>query len=154
MPKPRVYADANLFVKVLNKEVNHEICFAVLEAAERKDIQLVASRLLPVEIRARSGDVKGRKYADDIVHRFLDTAGVEWVEVDVMVSREARRLGWGWNLKAADAIHLATAVWRKADHLMTFDTHFPLGKTVEGVQVSKPRIVWAPTLTDGEKTAP
>jgi hypothetical protein len=33
---------------------------------------------------------------------------------------------------------------------MTLDDGFPLGKNIEGVEVSRPRIVWTPTLLDGE----
>jgi hypothetical protein len=56
-------------------------------------------------------------------------------------------------MRAADCIHLATALRRVADYLMTLDKGYPLETTVDGVEVSGPRIVWAPTLFDGEAVA-
>jgi predicted nucleic acid-binding protein len=151
--KPRVYVDAAIFVSVLKNEPTASICLAVLEAAERGDIQLIASRLLPVEVGAYKGDrvAIGKPAADDLVSRFLESVNAEWVELDVIVSREARRISWERNLRSADAIHLATAIYRKATHFMTLDEKFPLGTTIEGVEISLPRIVWVPTLLDGEQ---
>lgn len=151
--KPRVYVDAAIFVSVLKNESTAPICLAVLEAAERGEIQLIASRLLPVEIGAYKGDLVavGKPAADDLVGRFLESVSVEWVELDVIVGREARRISWDHNLRSADAIHLATAIYRKATHFMTLDEKFPLDTSVEGVAISGPRIVWTPTLLDGEQ---
>lgn len=79
--------------------------------------------------------------------------GAEWAELNIMISREARRLSWQCRMRAADCIHLATALRRVADYLMTLDKGYPLETTVDGVEVSGPRIVWAPTLFDGEAVA-
>lgn len=146
--RPRVYADADLFVSVLRKEPGHELALSVLRAAERRDIELVASRLISVEVGGWGGDRPGQVAADQLIDRYLDTVGAEWVEVDVLVARDARRLGWRYGLRAGDAIHLATAVRRNVEYFMAYDKQYPHGETVEGVAVGRPRIVWQPSLLD------
>ena len=146
--KTRVYADADLFVSVLKKEPRHAEALSIFLAAERRDIQLVASRLLSVEVAGWGGERPGPETADELVARFLDGVGVEWVEVDILVARDARRLGWEHGLRAADAVHLATAVRRNAAYFMTFDKGYPHGQSVDGTLVCEPRVVWPPTIYD------
>ena len=145
---PRVYADADLYVSVLKDEPGAPAALSVLLAAERREIQLIASRLLSVEVGGWGGDRPGETAAAELVERFLDAVDVEWVEVDVMVAQEARRLGWVYQLRAQDAIHLATAVRRRADYFMSFDQGFPHGQVVDGTTVSGPQVVWPQTLFD------
>lgn len=144
---PRVYLDADIFVSVLRAEPGHEICLEALQAAERNDIHLIASRFLLVEAGRWRGDAPGgQPSADALVERYLENVNVEWVEVDVVITREARRLSWQYHLYSADAVHLATAVRRSADYFMSNDLRYPHGETVEGVHVGRPSIVWTPTL--------
>lgn len=152
--KPRIYADSSVFVSVLRNEADTSpMCLSLLEAAERKDIQLIESRLVSVEVGAYRGDRPGEVAADELIERYLDSVNAEWSEVDIIVAREARRISWAHNLRSADAIHLATAIRRQATHLMTLDQGFPLGQVVDGVRVSLPEVVWTPTLLDGENVA-
>lgn len=146
---PRVYLDACVFLEVLLDQEHAQECLRVLLAAERGDIQLIASRLLPVEIAAWHGDKPDSHTAEEMVERFLDAVGTEWVELDVVAAREAIRMSWQFKLRSADAVHLATAVRRRADYFMSYDGRFPYGESVEGVEVCKPRIVWNPTIDDG-----
>lgn len=143
---PRVYLDADVFVSVLRGEPNRQACLEALEAADRRDIRLVASRFLPVEIGGWRGNRPGRPQADALISQYLDGVDAEWVEVDLLVAREARRLSWEHHLRPGDAIHLATAIRRGADYFMTHDHDYPLGETVEGVELMEPGIVWQPTL--------
>jgi predicted nucleic acid-binding protein len=145
---PRVYLDADVYLHVLGDQEHADVCMDLLEAAERGDIQLIASRLLSAEVGSYKGNMPGEKAADEMIARFLDGVGVEWVELDVIVAREARMLSWKYELRAGDAVHLATAVRRHADYLMSFDEKFPFGQTVSGVSVMKPDRVWQPSLFD------
>ena len=143
-----MYADADLFLSVLKAEPRHREALRVLQAAERGDIQLIASYLLAVEVGGYGGDRPGPHAGQDLVTRFLDGVGAEWVELDLLIANDARRLAWTHHLRAGDAVHLATAVRRKAEHFMSFDQGFPHGLTVEGTAVSGPAIVWQPTPDD------
>jgi hypothetical protein len=51
-------------------------------------------------------------------------------------------------LGGADAIHLAATVRLGCNYLMTHDKGFPLGRTVNGVEVIRPAEVWPRTLFD------
>lgn len=141
------------FYSAVMNETSAAQCLPVLEAAERKDIKVIASRLLPVEIGAYRGDRPGIAAADDLITQYLYSVDAEWSELDIMVAREARRLSWEYDMRAADSIHLATAARRRADYFMTLDQGYPHDTTVEGVAVSGPRIVWTPTLFDGQAIA-
>lgn len=149
--RPRVYADAVLFIDVLQGGGSPvaESSLQVLEAAERHDIQLIASRLLAAEIGRFRGD-RDRSSVDQLVLRYLDSVNAEWVEVDLLVARDARRLSWQHNIKSgADSVHLATAVRRRADYFMSRDGAFPYGLRVDDVTaVTLPQVVWTPTLYD------
>lgn len=146
--RPRVYLDADVYLHVLLEQEHADISSSVLQAAARGDIQLVASRLLTVEVGGWGGNRPGPDAADQILERFLDTAGTEWVELDTIVAGEARRVAWEHELRAGDAVHLATALRRKADYFMSYDKRFPYGKVIDGTQVVHPQIVWQPTLVD------
>lgn len=146
---PKVYVDSCVFLHVLLSQEHAQDSLRVLTAAERGDIQLIASRLLPVEIAAWRGTTPDQASAESLVERFLDSVGAEWVELDLVSSRYAVDLSWRYRLRSADAVHLATAVRRKADYFMSYDERFPYGEWVEGVEVCKPRIVWNPTIDDG-----
>lgn len=143
---PRVYVDADVFIHVLADQDHAEESLGVLEAAERGDIRVVANRLLSVEVGGWGGTKPGQTEADEMVATYLDGVGVEWVELDIMIARDARTLGWQYKLRSADAVHLATAVRRKADYFMSYDEAFPFGEKVNGVAVMKPAVIWQPTL--------
>ncbi len=149
--RPRVYADAVLSIDVLQGGTGAatQSSLQVLEAAERRDIQLVASRLLAAEVGRSCGD-QNRNAVDQLVLRYLDNVAAEWVEVDLLVARDTRRLSWQHNIKSgADSVHLATAVRRRADYFMSRDGAFPYGVRVDDVtDVTLPRVVWTPTLYD------
>lgn len=147
--RPRVYVDADIFASVLKAEPTSNICMDVLAAAERKDIQLIASRLLPVEIAAYKGGAPGLDAANDLIAQFLDSVEAEWVELDLLIQREAARLSWAHQLRASDAIHFATALRRNANHFMALDQAYPHGQVIGGMLVGPPRIVWDPILFDG-----
>jgi predicted nucleic acid-binding protein len=78
--------------------------------------------------------------------------------VDRFLARDAGQLAKAWHPKradkkkslgGADATHLAAAVRLDCDYLMTHDEGFPLGHTVNGVQVVRPKVVWPEHLLDG-----
>lgn len=149
--RPRVYADSCVYLHVLLNQEHASECMKLLSAAERGDVQLIASRLVIAEVASYRNDRPGYETAAELLERFLDTTGAEWVELDVMTAHDAARLSWDHKLRSADAVHLATATRRRADYFMSYDGGFPFDQTVSGVQVTKPRIVWTPTLED---TAP
>ena len=151
---PLVYADACLFVEVLQKKsATWRDSYKVLGAAERRDIRFVAFRLLAVEVGRFRAD-RQRERVDDLVMRYLDAVDTRWVEVDLLISREARNLSWEYNIKSgADAVHLSTAVRQKADYFMSRDGAFPYGETIGQTRVVYPQVIWEETLFDEDDLA-
>ena len=148
---PLVYADACVFLEVLQQTNDRwRDSLKILLAAERGDIQLLASRLLAVEVGRFRGDAN-RVKVDELVLKYLESVNAQWAEVDLLISRQARELSWKFEIKSgADAIHLATAVRFRADYFMSRDGGFPYGQTIESTSVTNPRVVWTPSLFDAE----
>jgi hypothetical protein len=146
---PLVYADACIFLEVLQQTHGRwRDSLKVLQAAERKDIQFVASRLLAVEVGRFRGDV-GRDRVDQLVLQYLDSVNTQWVEVDLLIAQRARDLSWQFGIKSgADSVHLATAVRLKADYFMSRDGGFPYGQMIESTSIINPSVVWTPSLMD------
>jgi predicted nucleic acid-binding protein len=146
---PLVYADACIFLEVLQQTHGQwRDSFKVLQAAEREDIRLLASRLLAVEVGRFRGDAS-RTRVDQLVLQYLDRVNTQWVEVDLLIAQLARNLSWQFSIKSgADAVHLATAVRLRADFFMSRDGVFPYGQTIESTSVINPSIVWTPSLMD------
>lgn len=148
---PLIYADACVFLEVLQQTHGRwRDSLKVLLAAERGDIQLLASRLLAVEVGRFRGDANKLK-VDELVVKYLESVDAQWAEVDLLIARQARELSWQFSIKSgADAIHLATAVRFRADYFMSRDGGFPYGQTVGSTFVTTPKVVWTPSLFDAE----
>lgn len=148
---PLIYADACVFLEVLQQTHGRwRDSYKVLLAAQRKDVQLLASRLLAVEVGRFRGDAS-RARVDELVLKYLESVDVQWAEVDLLVARQARELSWQFGIRSgADAIHLATAVRFRADYFMSRDGGFPYGETIDSTSVINPGVVWTPSLFDEE----
>lgn len=95
----------------------------VIEAAQEKDsnIKIVVSALALAEVlwlknAPRLGKEKGRKIKDFFKHEYVVV-----VDVDTRTAELARELVWDYGVRPKDAIHVATAILRKAEQLDTFD---------------------------------
>lgn len=148
---PLVYADACVFLEVLQQtNPKWRDSFKVLLAAERGDIQFLASRLLAVEVGRFRGDAS-RPKVDELVLNYLERVNTQWAEVDILIASQARDLSWKFDIKSgADAVHLATAVRFHADYFMSRDGTFPYGQTIESTSVTNPKMIWTPTLFDAQ----
>ncbi len=122
----------------------------VLRAAYRRDIRVIASRLLAAEVGRFRAD-KDRVDVDQHVLTYLESVHVEWWEVDLLVSKEARKLSWRYNMAAGpDSVHLATAVLAEAEYFISNDNVFPYAETIGKTQVVRPCVFWDPTTEDEE----
>lgn len=80
---------------------------------------------------------------------FFEHGFIQWVDVDLVVAREARRLSRVHRLRGADAIHLASAIRATCDVLMTWNKKdFPIGQTVDGVEIRDPFLFGQATFDD------
>lgn len=148
---PLVYLDASIFLHVVRgKDESPDLvaeATRMLRAVTRGDIRLAASRLLAVEVGRWRGD-RSEIEVDQMLLNYLEQRDTEWVEVDFLVSRDARTLSWQHRLSSADAVHLATAVRRKCNYFVSTDKAFPYDQRLGDTQVMRPGILWDPTIED------
>lgn len=149
----RVYLDADVYLALIKGEAGRvEIAAQLLRAGEGGRIAVVASTLLYAEVCGH-GEVRTAPETGPVeakITAFFEGGFIEWVEVDLAVSRLARHMSRRYSLRGADAIHLATAVRAKCHTLMTWNKRdFPIGQTVDGVDVRQPALLGQGTLTFG-----
>lgn len=163
---PLIYADTCVYLDLLtmNKEPHKESGEArwlsakqLFDAVNDDRVRLAASPLLDAEVACAGAVRDGRGAVLQLVRGWFDAEATVWTEVDRHLARQAGQLAKGWHqhraertkrLGGADATHLAAAVRMGCDYLMTHDEGFPIGQTVSGVQVIRPRVVWIEHLLD------
>ena len=116
-----VYWDSNCFIAVLASEIERiDTCLAIILRAERGEIEMITSYLALVEtVKVPGAD---DMEAEEQIRQFFDNPFIRKVELEGRIAQEARRLQRVTNLKANDAVHLATALFVGADVLHTYDT--------------------------------
>jgi predicted nucleic acid-binding protein len=140
--------DSACFLNVIKKEPGlWADSIKILMAAERGDIHLVASTLILAEVGSHKGDVN-KTTRDQVIEKYLENLDVEWAEVDLFTVSQARQIGDQYKLRGADAVHLTTAVRRRADYFVSRDKAFPYGQTIDKTQIVRPIILWNPTIDD------
>lgn len=145
-----VYIDTCVFINVIKRETPFwPGSLKMLLAAERGDIQLVASTLVLAEVASWNGEVDPRK-RDQVIEQYLTNADIQWYELDLFVVEETRRLCDSFEMRGADAAHLATAIRARADYLVSNDKRFPYDRTVGGVKVIRPTVLWDATIYDAQ----
>lgn len=138
----RLYLDADVYLALIKGEPGRvEIARSLLKEAQQKRFTVVASTLIYAEVCGH-GEVRAARDAagvDAKVSAFFEQGFLQWVEVDLVIAREARRVSRERRLRGADAIHLASAVRAGCDVLMTWNKNdFPVGEQVDGVDVREP----------------
>jgi predicted nucleic acid-binding protein len=98
-------------------------CEGVIRAAEKGEIQIVASALALAEvIKIKHSRPRLSKADEGKLRAFFKNPYIVVVGVDRALAEAARQLCWDHDgLDPKDAIHVATALRAKAVHLDTFD---------------------------------
>jgi len=147
----RLYLDAAVYLGLIKGEAGRlDIARGLLRGGQDKRFVVVASTLLYAEVCGH-GEVRGavdQTAVDQKVSAFFEHGFIQWVDVDLVVARDARRVSRAHRLRGADAIHLASAIRASCDALMTWDNDFPIGRTIEGVDVCEPFLFGQATLDD------
>lgn len=163
---PRIYVDTAVYLDLLTQNTTLQkdtgqprwvVAKGMFDAVNDDRVILAASALVEAEVCC-IGTV--RDGADTIIQRvrgWFDAESTLWTDVDRFLAREAARLAKEWHpfradrskkLGGADATHLAAAVKLGCSYLMTQDEGFPIGHTVDGVAVTRPKEVWPRHLLD------
>jgi len=160
--RPLVYLDSCVFLDLVTKnrvlhpdtgEQRWRSAVALLDAVNADLVLLASSPLVEAEV---TSNVLTTAAAEDIrqqLHGWFSAPSTVWTDVDRYLGRRAadvraasRGKVSGNKMGAADAIHLAAAIRLGATHLMTQDEGFPLGHTIDGVEVMRPTVVWQEPL--------
>ena len=150
MPKtrlPYVVLDTNLYISFLTKEAHTYGAVKDLLEDNGQEFDIVLPAIVYTEvvsvarvIEARQSNTpEKRKNAAHIARRALDGLGLPIAEIDQHVAEEAGKLIEGTELKAADALIVATAMSISATYLYTNDQQMlALNGTVDGLQIVQP----------------
>lgn len=152
----RLYLDADVYLGLIKGEQGRvDIARSLLRDAQDKRFVVVASTLIYAEVCGH-GDVRAAVdlvEVDRKVSAFFEHGFIQWVEVDLSIARDARRLSREHRLRGADAIHLASAIRASCDVLMTWNKNdFPVGENVLGVAVREPFLFGQGNLDDAQPT--
>lgn len=145
MPSPpRFYWDSCVFLSYVNGDEDRvgDIS-SLLEAAEKKEIEIVTSTATVVEVAFGAAERKQSALSDEMeeeISKLWEPASpVVLAEFHVLIAEAAQRMirsgiPAGWALKPMDAVHLATAERLKVAEFHTYDG--PLKKWASRVSYS------------------
>ena len=163
---PLIYIDSCVYIDLVVKNTNvHKktgkprwhSAREVFDAVNHDRARLAASALIEAEVCCNGQARKDSARVRDLLTGWFTAASTSWTDVDRFLARDAARLAREHAHKrenqqrsfgGADATHMAAAIRLGCDYLMTHDEGFPLGCTIEGVQVIRPEAVWPATLMD------
>jgi len=149
MPDPRkVYWDACNFLSYINGVPDRTpVLEELLRQSKAREIRIFTSTVSIVEVAFASQEQAGKALSDEqeqqIDDLWSDAEAIALVEFHAMIATEARRiirvgLPKGWSLKAADAIHLATAKRVKVAEVHTYDDKLDRYADEIGIKICRP----------------
>lgn len=160
MPEPftRPYLDTSVYIAAIKGEEGRaDIAKRILNDARGGSLQIVGSTFVIAEVlRGRGEATPLSAELERIIDEYVFHDYITWVEVDVPLALEARRLARQHGLKPPDAIHLASAVRGEADQLLRWDDKFRLkeSETYGSVVVCEPHLTGRPEpITGFDETA-
>jgi len=131
----RVYACSGIFIAHLHGNEPHSAASTdLLDAARDGSVELHTSFLTVTEVIASERAVLRRTRADEaVITSLMDSEFISYSAVDLIIAELSRIVSWDFQIRAQDAVHVATAIVRKCDVLYTID--MPLvtksGRTTE-----------------------
>lgn len=174
MPRPRrrldnaplIFPDSSVYIDLVTEnrtphkdtgEERWKSAKELFDAVNSNRVRLAASALVQAEVCC-NGEVRlGAERVRKLLDGWFTAPSTIWTDLDRFVAREAARLADEHADKrenrkrtfaGGDATHLAAAIRLGCGYLMTHDEGFPIGHTIEGVEVLRPRQVWTPQLFD------
>lgn len=149
MPDPysRPYLDSSVYIAAIKGEEDRaETAQAILEEARKGTIQVVGSTFVIAEvIRAKGQPQPLSEEDEEKIDAYVFHDFITWVEVDVTLALEARKLARAYGLRPGDAVHLASAIRGEADQVLRWDGKWPEGE-YEGVVVCDPHWTGQPEI--------
>jgi predicted nucleic acid-binding protein len=148
MPEKTSYWDADVFLAYLEKDSPHgPLLELLLDDARADKLGVITSVVTQVEVAFISTEKEGKALsAEDeaaINQLWLPSSPITVVEFSPLIAMKARDLirtglPMGWNLKAHDAVHLASAMQYGVDEFYTYETRLRRYADITGFPVLQP----------------
>ncbi len=153
MKKPRIYFDSNPLLDAIKFQITGELederkrnlehTKAMMEAAADGVVEIISSSLIIAECRRADREKPADEETKELIRRIVSSEEIIKLSfVTFEITEKARDLDWvhGISLRAADAIHLATAVEHDCKELFTTDRKMK-AKAVEALKRFGIRII-------------
>lgn len=147
---PLVYLDACCFIAFFaNEEGRADVIASLLEESLAKKIRVVTSVLSITEVAFLESEKSSRILKPDVEQRFDDVFNdrsiiglIEYSKITAHKARQVVRQSVAIkdlpNIKAADAIHIASALDIGADNFFTYDEKLLRHEKTFGIAIHKP----------------
>lgn len=137
-PFRRPYLDAQSWITALSGDGPYARDLVEwLAAADRGELEIITSVLMPVEVLGGPHDGRTQESAER-AEQAMRRSSVQQVNITRIIVADARRLRVDHGLKTVDAMHVATAAFGRADVLLTNDNKiYGLG-SFKGVPIRRP----------------
>lgn len=135
------YLDSSVYIAAIKGEADRgDIAMSILNDAKAGKLQIIGSTFVIAEvIRGKGQATPLSPEQERVIDGYVFHNFITWVELDVTLALESRRLARQHSLKPPDAVHLASAIRGGADYLLRWDNTFRLADGVyEGVTVCEP----------------
>jgi len=137
-PFRRPYLDAQSWISALSGDGPFARDLAEwLAAADRGELQIVTSVLMPIEVLGGRHDARTQESAER-AEQAMRRSSVQQVNVTRAIVADARRLRIEHGLRTVDAIHVATAAFGRADVLLTNDDKVHGLGSFKGMPIRRP----------------
>lgn len=147
---PLIYLDACCFIAFFANEASRaDVIASLLEESLEKKIRVITSVLSVTEVAFLEDEKSSRILRSEVEQRFDDTfndrSTIALIEYSQMTARKAREVMRKSvaikdlpNVKAADAIHVASALSVGADMFFTYDEKLLRHTKTFGVEIREP----------------
>lgn len=128
------YWDSSCFLAWLKEEKDRvSQCGQVLDLVQSGKIELVTSTLTVTEVLQVRKKDKLPKERRSNVENLFNRPSVKKIALTLPIAKKARDVVWDHGIDPKDAIHVATAIARKAKILETFDKDLiSRGNSIDG----------------------
>lgn len=143
--RARLLWDSSCFIAILNEEPEVDVLMRTIDLARKGELELVVSTMALSEvIFRRNGKRRSRKkkqHDEILVQDFFENEYIHVRSHDVSVANKGRELCWDHEIRAHDAIHVATALLHSCDAMETTDTKLITACTgaISGLPIITPK---------------
>jgi predicted nucleic acid-binding protein len=166
-PAPLIFVDTDIYIDLITKssdlhrdtgQERWRSAKELFDAINADRARLASSALIEAEVLCNGESRRDSERVRGLLRGWFNAPSTVWTDVDRFLARDAAKLAERYahlrddsgskGLRGADATHLAAAIRLGCGYLMTHDRGFPIGHTIDGVQVIRPQAVWPLSLLD------